>query len=83
MVALLGAAAAQFLGHAVDDDWSASCIAVGFGLLLGLVVGWSRTIYRGLYPVMIGFNSIPKVAVVPILVCGSASAKFRRSSPPS
>ena len=43
-------------------------MAVGFGLLLGLVVGWSRTIYRGLYPVMIGFNSIPKVAVVPILV---------------
>jgi NitT/TauT family transport system permease protein len=31
-------------------------------------VGWSRTIYRGLYPVMIGFNSIPKVAVVPILI---------------
>ncbi len=43
-------------------------LAVVFGLLLGLLVGWSRTIYRGLYPVMIGFNSIPKVAVVPILV---------------
>ncbi|HVZ52029.1 MAG TPA: ABC transporter permease [Pseudolabrys sp.] len=43
-------------------------LAVGFGLVLGLVVGWSRTIYRGLYPVMIGFNSIPKVAVVPVLV---------------
>jgi NitT/TauT family transport system permease protein len=43
-------------------------IAVVFGVTLGLVVGWSRTIYRGLYPVMIGFNSIPKVAVVPILV---------------
>ena len=43
-------------------------IAVGFGLGLGLVVGWSRTIYAGLYPLMIGFNAIPKVAVVPILV---------------
>jgi NitT/TauT family transport system permease protein len=43
-------------------------IAVVFGVILGLIVGWSRTIYRGLYPVMIGFNSIPKVAVVPILV---------------
>jgi NitT/TauT family transport system permease protein len=43
-------------------------IAVVFGIILGLIVGWSRTIYRGLYPVMIGFNSIPKVAVVPILV---------------
>ncbi|MCD6074242.1 MAG: putative transporter permease protein [Rhodospirillales bacterium] len=43
-------------------------LAVVFGVILGLVVGWSRTIYKGLYPVMIGFNSIPKVAVVPILV---------------
>lgn len=43
-------------------------MAVGFCLLLGLVVGWSRAIYAGLYPLMIGFNAIPKVAVVPILV---------------
>jgi NitT/TauT family transport system permease protein len=43
-------------------------LAVGFGLLLGLVIGWSRTIYSGIYPLMIGFNAIPKVAVVPILV---------------
>jgi len=43
-------------------------LAVGFGLVLGLVVGWSRAIYSGLYPLMIGFNAIPKVAVVPILV---------------
>ena len=43
-------------------------LAVGFGLLLGLVVGWSRAIYAGLYPLMIGFNAIPKVALVPILV---------------
>ncbi len=43
-------------------------LAVGFGLLLGLAVGWSRSIYAGLYPLMIGFNAIPKVAVVPILV---------------
>ncbi len=43
-------------------------LAVGFGLVLGLVIGWSRTIYAGIYPLMIGFNAIPKVAVVPILV---------------
>ena len=43
-------------------------LAVGFGLLLGLLVGWSRTMYAGLYPLMIGFNAIPKVALVPILV---------------
>jgi NitT/TauT family transport system permease protein len=43
-------------------------MAVGFGLLLGLAIGWSRAIYAGVYPLMIGFNAIPKVAVVPILV---------------
>ncbi|GGB59404.1 ABC transporter permease [Roseibium aquae] len=43
-------------------------MAVVGGLALGLAIGWSRAIYAGLYPLMIGFNSIPKVAVVPILV---------------
>ncbi|MET1414504.1 ABC transporter permease [Roseibium sp. HPY-6] len=43
-------------------------LAVVGGLALGLAIGWSRVIYAGLYPLMIGFNSIPKVAVVPILV---------------
>jgi len=43
-------------------------LAVVGGLVLGIVVGWSRTLYNGLYPVMVGFNSVPKVAVVPILV---------------
>ena len=43
-------------------------LAVAGGLALGLAIGWSRAIYAGLYPLMIGFNSIPKVAVVPILV---------------
>jgi NitT/TauT family transport system permease protein len=33
-----------------------------------LTIGSSRLIYRGLYPVLIGFNSIPKVAVVPVFV---------------
>jgi NitT/TauT family transport system permease protein len=43
-------------------------IAVIAGLGLGLFIGWSKTIYAGLYPIMIGFNAIPKVALVPILV---------------
>jgi len=43
-------------------------LATVFGLLLGIFVGWHRTIYSALYPVMVGFNSIPKVAVVPVLI---------------
>jgi NitT/TauT family transport system permease protein len=43
-------------------------IAVGFGLVLGLAIGSSALLYAALYPVLVGFNSVPKVAVVPILV---------------
>lgn len=42
--------------------------AVIGGLALGVAVGWSPLLYRALYPVLIAFNSIPKVAIVPILV---------------
>ena len=43
-------------------------LAVVGGVLLGALVGSSRLLYKGLYPLLIGFNSIPKVAVVPVLV---------------
>ncbi|MBR0659721.1 ABC transporter permease [Neoroseomonas oryzicola] len=43
-------------------------MAVVFGLALGVAVGSSVLVYRGLYPLLIAFNSVPKVAVVPILV---------------
>ncbi len=43
-------------------------IATVFGLLLGIAVGWHQAIYAGIYPVLVGFNSIPKVAVVPVLI---------------
>ena len=60
-----------FLYHSYVTLWVTMvgfALAVGFGIALGLVVGWSRTIYRGLYPVMVGFNTIPKVAIVPLLI---------------
>ncbi|OXR49096.1 MULTISPECIES: ABC transporter permease [unclassified Pusillimonas] len=38
------------------------------GLLLGIAVGWHKNIYSAIYPVLVGFNSVPKVAVVPILI---------------
>jgi NitT/TauT family transport system permease protein len=60
-----------FLYHSWVTLWVTMvgfALAVGFGIILGLVVGWSRAVYRGLYPVMIGFNTIPKVAIVPLLI---------------
>ncbi len=47
---------------------------VGFGLALvagmglGLAIGYSALVYRALYPLLVAFNSVPKVAIVPVLV---------------
>jgi NitT/TauT family transport system permease protein len=43
-------------------------IATIIGLVLGVFIGASKPIYEALYPVMVGFNSVPKVAIVPVLV---------------
>jgi NitT/TauT family transport system permease protein len=42
--------------------------AIVFGLVAGIAIGSSSLIYDGFYPALIGFNTIPKVAVVPILI---------------
>ncbi len=38
------------------------------GAVLGIVVGYSKTAYDVTYPLMVGFASVPKIAVVPIFV---------------
>ncbi|UYN93968.1 MAG: ABC transporter permease [Enhydrobacter sp.] len=43
-------------------------MAIAGGLLLGLAIGASPFVYSGLYPLLIAFNAIPKVAIVPILM---------------
>ncbi len=43
-------------------------LAIAFGLLLGLAIGASPFVYSGLYPLLIAFNAVPKVAIVPILM---------------
>ena len=42
-------------------------VAIVFGVGLGMLMGFSRTIRDGLYPLLVGFNAIPKATVVPIL----------------
>jgi NitT/TauT family transport system permease protein len=69
------AALFQFFGpisvHAWQTFWT-TMVGFGIGVLvgvaLGFVVGSSRFMYSGLYPLLVGFNSIPKAALVPILV---------------
>lgn len=47
---------------------SGFALGVVIGVLLGLVIGSSKLAYDVAYPLLVGFSSIPKVAVVPIFV---------------
>jgi NitT/TauT family transport system permease protein len=57
--------------HAVQTLYE-TLVAFAFGIVLGValgvMVGSSRLAYDVTYPLLIGFSSIPKVAVVPIFV---------------
>lgn len=57
--------------HAWQTFWTTLVgfgIGVVVGLILGIMIGTSKFMYRSFYPLLVAFNSVPKVAVVPILV---------------
>lgn len=66
---------AAFKGPLMLAAWQTFWVTmVGFGLsifvgvLLGFLIGSSRVAYAAVYPLMVGFNAVPKAAIVPILV---------------
>lgn len=59
------------LGHAWRTFWVTLVgfgIAIVVGVLLGFLMGSSQLAYKAMYPLMTGFNALPKAAFVPILV---------------
>lgn len=42
-------------------------LAVIFGTALGMVMGFSRLARAALYPLLVGFNAVPKATLVPVL----------------
>jgi NitT/TauT family transport system permease protein len=42
-------------------------LAVIVGVLIGMVMGFSKVMRDALYPLLVGFNAIPKATVVPIV----------------
>ncbi|MCR5863742.1 MAG: ABC transporter permease [Aquincola tertiaricarbonis] len=59
------------LGHAWHTFWVTVvgfAIAIVVGVLLGFLMGSSKLAYDAMYPLMTGFNALPKAAFVPILV---------------
>jgi NitT/TauT family transport system permease protein len=43
-------------------------ISIVVGVLLGFLVGSTPIAYKALFPLLVGFNAVPKAAIVPILV---------------
>ncbi len=43
-------------------------LGVSIGAILGVAAGASRDVYQTIYPALVGFYSVPKVALVPIFV---------------
>ena len=69
------AAGWQWHGPILENAWQTFmttavgfAFAIVFGLVAGVAIGSSSLIYDGFYPALVGFNTIPKVAVVPILI---------------
>lgn len=61
----------EILKHAWRTFWVTMAgfgIAIVVGVLLGFLIGSSRLAYAAIYPLMTGFNALPKAAFVPILV---------------
>ena len=65
----------EFKGEIAKHAWRTYWVTMaGFGLaiivgvLLGFLIGSSRLAYTAIYPLMTGFNALPKAAFVPILV---------------
>ena len=42
-------------------------LAIVVGVALGMLMGFSRTLRDALYPLLVGFNAVPKATVVPIV----------------
>jgi NitT/TauT family transport system permease protein len=57
--------------HAVQTVYT-TLVGLAFGIMIGIVIGvmigWSRLAYDVAYPLLVGFSTIPKVAVVPIFI---------------
>ncbi len=61
----------EIIKHAWRTFWvtmAGFSISIVVGVLLGFLIGSSRLAYAAIYPLMTGFNALPKAAFVPVLV---------------
>jgi NitT/TauT family transport system permease protein len=67
-----GSAIADHSLHTVVTSLIGFFLALVAGIVIGLAIGASAFIYSGVYPLLVAFNAIPKVALLPLFVlwCG-------------
>lgn len=53
--------------HTLGTTLTGFFMGLILGIFLGFLIGYSRLAYLVLYPLLVGFNTIPKVALVPLL----------------
>ncbi len=59
-----------FLEYSWDTLWRTVVglgLSIVVGTLIGMIMGFSRTMRDALYPLLVGFNAVPKATVVPIM----------------
>ena len=59
-----------FIEYGWDTLWRTVVgllLAIIFGVVVGMIMGFSRTMREALYPLLVGFNAIPKATVVPVV----------------
>jgi NitT/TauT family transport system permease protein len=56
------------LAQTVASTLAGFALGVLAGVITGVLIGSSRLAYDTLYPLLIGFSSVPKVAIIPIFV---------------
>ena len=63
---------AEHAAHTVLTSLIGFGLALVAGIFIGLAIGASPWVYSGVYPLLVAFNAIPKVALLPLFVlwCG-------------
>jgi NitT/TauT family transport system permease protein len=56
------------LAQTITSTLTGFALGVLAGVVTGVLIGSSRLAYDTLYPLLIGFSSVPKVAIIPIFV---------------
>lgn len=71
----IGQALVEFAGPIMTNAWRTFwttmvgfAISIVVGVILGFIIGSSKFAYAAAYPLLTAFNSVPKAALVPILV---------------